>query len=291
MPFARNLFLVAIALIIELVSSSVPVPAVCNFPIAPGRARFCCIKYNIGCIKKGRTCTTTRTKSPAVPCKAGLTCVVSDFGKPSAGEDSQGKCQKLKKKPKKCEIKRCSLTGQETLCRVSGQVATCGAWATRRDSGSKPDCPDACTLLLQIPQPKGSDGKLYGNEGCLVVASCQSDFMIFGPVPRGPEDICKKPIDTLLRNKCCTDYEIGCAKAGGICTSRPGDGFIGLPICEKKLTCLVTDVGEDEFDRPKGKCRRIRGIVKRCSEKVCQGKPNVICRIPKRKIVTRCRFW
>lgn len=252
---------VAISLIATPVLASSP-PSPCRNRILRRDARFCCTKLGIGCIQKGRRCTTTNLKDPVVPCAKDLTCVVTDFGKPDAGEDSKGTCRDLSQRPKKCRIAGCSATGQKTVCTISGVAATCGAWATRQDSGPRPECPPFCTLLLQIPQPKGSDGMLYGNEGCLVLASCVSHFEIYGPVPRGPKDICKKPIDVLLRNMCCMEYGIECAREGEVCTSSPGDNWLGPKECMKGLTCVIPDLRDEKFDS-EGKCTRLKGTAEK----------------------------
>lgn len=287
----RLILFVSIALMATSVPAASP-PSKCRRRILPRDVRFCCFKFGIGCIQKGRRCTVTNLIGTIVPCSKDLTCVLSDFGEPAGGEESVGKCLDLPRKPKKCTIERCSATGQKTICTISRVAATCGAWATRRDAGPRPDCPAFCTKLLQIPQPKGSDGKLYGNNGCLVVASCESDFEIYGPVPRSPKDICKKPIGSLLKNRCCIDYGIECARKGEVCASSPGDSFRGPKECMKGLTCVISDLGDGEFDFPEGTCERLRGTLRKCMTKSCsKNGPDYICKIPKSENVSTCKTW
>lgn len=225
----------------------------CHPPVKREDARLCCSATGIGCIPRGGKCTKTRFNPLNMPCEEGLTCVVSNFGKPSIRRDSRGRCRKLKVRPKRCTIEKCSRTGQKTICRISGVIATCGAWAKRTDSGPKPECPRFCTRLLQIPRPKGSDGRLYGNVGCLIVASCRSNFKIYGPVKRDASDICAKPISSLLGPMCCNKYKMECAEQGERCTNRPLESLLSPKVCRDGLTCVIPNP-DDGRNPPEGKC-------------------------------------
>lgn len=145
----------------------------------------CCVKYNVGCIAPGGRCTTSGAFIPPIPCIPSATCVVTDFGFPAVDLPTSGHCRWVYRVPK-CTLRRCVRSGAATICKVDGVVATCGAWGSRTDFGSKPECPEFCTeeCLVERKRLVGSDGVFYCNKCKLTVASCESAFSIYGPVKK-----------------------------------------------------------------------------------------------------------
>lgn len=167
----------------------VPPSDKCKPPISFFDAAECCRERGIGCLGKGAKCSTAGSRVPPVPCKKGLTCVISDFGFPAADRPNAGKCLRVRRRLPGCTLGFCSRFGPRPICRVleprnSGIVSRCKAWARRSDGNPGPDCAFACPqfCLPERQQPLASNGKKFCTPCILLQASCSSDFMIYGPV-------------------------------------------------------------------------------------------------------------
>ena len=162
----------------------------CREPISLFDAQECCIEEGIGCIGKGEVCSTAGSLIPPVPCEKGLTCVIRDFGFPAADQPNSGKCRRVVRRVRKCSVRRCSRFGGGYVCEVpvprrSGIVSTCKAWARRSDGNAGPDCDFVCREFCRTTRkPVASNGQEFCSICKLRQASCESDFMIFGPVSR-----------------------------------------------------------------------------------------------------------
>lgn len=121
-------------------------------------------------------------------CPGDLVCVLSSFGLPAADQPRTGICQFVPSTPPLCSVGTCSFNGANALCVVRGTspssldlVATCGAWATRRDAvpvECPSECPTECVQRLLV----ANDGSTFCNLCQLQSASCISNFEIFGPI-------------------------------------------------------------------------------------------------------------
>lgn len=163
-----------------------PVPAPkdkCKGTIDIFDAAECCTKRGIGCLKRGDSCTTIGSMFPTVDCAKGLKCVLTDFGFPAADGPTRGTCRKVGRL-RKCTVRFCSRKGRRGICRIGRECATCFAWATRTDFGTKPNCNFACLAfcLDYKRRPLGSDGRRYCSRCALRAKSCQTQFEVYGPI-------------------------------------------------------------------------------------------------------------
>lgn len=158
----------------------------CSEPIGIFEAPGCCKDFGIGCRKLGQGCSTGGSLVPPVGCAKGLTCVLRNFGFPAVDRPTSGKCRRVKKRVRQCSVQFCSKRGRRGMCAVSKQVATCGAWASRRDGGPNPKCDFACAefCLIGKLRPRGSDGRFYCSRCALMQRSCATKFKVYGPVKK-----------------------------------------------------------------------------------------------------------
>lgn len=148
-------------------------------------ARRCCRAHRVGCLPPLARCSTGGSLLPPTPCEKSMKCVVRDFGFPAVDNPRKGFCQWVYN-IKKCNVNRCSKNGADHICRIERMTTTCGAWATRGDGGTKPNCMIACPefCLVYKKRPLASDGKRYCSRCQLKAVSCNRDFMIYGPVAK-----------------------------------------------------------------------------------------------------------
>eukprot|EP00737_Agarophyton_chilense_P000672 gb/GEZJ01000743.1/.p1 GENE.gb/GEZJ01000743.1/~~gb/GEZJ01000743.1/.p1 ORF type:complete len:329 (+),score=24.83 gb/GEZJ01000743.1/:173-1159(+) len=227
---------------------------------------------------------------PPTECEEGLTCVIDDFGNIPVDLPATGVCTLIESSPPACSVEICSATGADTICGIDSFVATCGAWATRKDGGTLPVCPEICTLECLEPKLVASDGQEFCNVCLLQGASCDSNFEIFGPVKKDP---CKPPISLFDQLQCCTAKGIGCISLGERCSTL-GSFFPTVP-CEEGLTCVIDDFGFPAADRPNsGTCREI-DVLKECTVPLCASKgADFVCEVPlpvNSGIVSTCKAW
>ena len=146
---------------------------------------------------------------------------------------------------------------------MSGDVATCSAWATRRDGGSAPtcklDCPSDCPA-----DAVSSTGETFCNACKLFVASCVAQFAFFGPVlPENVEKACSSQVD--LRG-----------------AQPPGSSG---------YRCVIKDFGFPLSDIPnEGICKKMKKRASMCTISGCmvRGKDH-ICEVD--NMTTTCGVW
>lgn len=149
----------------------------CSGTISPFLAPFCCEELGVGCLSRGDACSTTGSLLPPVPCEKGLECVVTDFGFPAVDLPTTGVCVP-QRDFEKCTVKRCCRYGPKSICRVDGTDATCNAWASRTDGGSRPDCSFSCPQKC-VPweeRPQRPIGRRFCNFCYLCRQSCKNNF-------------------------------------------------------------------------------------------------------------------
>ena len=162
----------------------------CSDPISVFDAQECCVEEGIGCIEEGEACSTVGSRIPPVPCENGVTCVIQDFGFPAVDRPNSGRCRRVARRIRRCSVRRCSRFGGGYVCEVpvprpSGIVSTCKDWARRSDGIAGPDCDFACGGFCRSSRkPVASNGQEFCSVCKLRQASCESEFMIFGPVRR-----------------------------------------------------------------------------------------------------------
>lgn len=167
--------------------------AACRNVKTPGLIAECCRWFNVGCAVYGHACSMTLPKENTPPisevatarnvhpaCEGGVTCVMTELGTQSP----VGECVTVKVAPD-CTKQVCGSYGIAFLCRLPLEetVATCGAWANRKDGGRKPICDATCNNVCKTGGSlKASDGSLFCNECSLCTASCKARFIFWGPI-------------------------------------------------------------------------------------------------------------
>lgn len=194
------------------------------------------------------SCSTSGTRGvPPKLCPSGMVCVLNDFGNPPVDIPNSGTCRKLTSPAPPCSVDFCSMEGVSGICTVTGETATCGAWATRRDNeAERPNCNIGCPR--DCPRNAvSSDGSIFCNACTLKVASCEAGFTFTGPLTL--EEACGgETIGVFLAAFCCREAGIGCLEVGDRCSTS---GSLLPPVpCKDGLTCILTDFGFPAVDNP-----------------------------------------
>lgn len=235
-------------------------------------------------LSAGEACTTFSQIAdvPPVKCASGLVCLLSNFGFPAADRPSVGKCTRISTPIPTCSVPRCTRGGAKSACRVSGQVVTCSAWATRQDGGPKPMCDIFCTQECLTPRLIASNGKPFCNFCILSAASCRSNFRVSGPVSSTNPKPSSKPSPPRLPTT-------SPAPAGARCTTV--GSLVGPKRCANKLTCVVEIFGNIAVDEPRsGRCRLVRQPVPKCTVGFCGMRGTAgICMVSKE--TATCGAW
>lgn len=233
-----------------------------------------------------RCTTTVLVVGAPAPCPRGQTCVLNDFGLPAADRPNSGTCRTLDAPAPKCTVTFCASTGSFGVCTVSGETATCSAWATRDDTSSEtPNCRFPCPR--DCPNNAiSSDGRRFCNACVLRRASCEDDFRFSGPLT--PREACAAPISIFLAPFCCTQLDIGCVPRGGICSTT--GGLVPPVPCAKGLECVVTDFGFPAVDLPtSGICLPERDYDECAVDRCCRFGAKSICRV--QQTDATCGAW
>lgn len=209
----KSLFSIVFFLALSKIAISTSIPLKCQKPISLSNRGFCCSVFNIGCLSIGSRCSTTPVLSfRPIPCKKGLTCVITDFGFLPVDIPSSGVCLRLLKRPPTCSVGFCTRNGPKGICEIDGTTTICNAWAERRGIvGTEPQCDFACTEQF-CPEFLASDGRLFCTGCQLASAACASNFTVFGPVAVKP---CRRIGPSMMirkkfREVCCNFAGIGC---------------------------------------------------------------------------------
>lgn len=230
-------------------------------------------------------------------CPSRQKCVLSDFGKPQDNVLPIGMCSAVPPGTPACSVSLCSSSGAATLCKVpSGEFATCGTWATRRDNfDDRPNCDFVCTK--DCPgHAIASNGVLFCNTCSLHAASCRASFAFFGPL--SIPSTCTRPYASLamgLRARCCLNAGLACLKEGKRCTMGGGTQATGSVPCAKGLQCALDDLGFPQAGSPSvGRCLA-EDTLPKCSVAVCTcNGENFLCRtkfLDLQNVAVRCSAW
>lgn len=259
---------------------------------------------------EGTTCSTISQDVPQ-RCADSLTCVIHDFGLPSSGVPNEGTCQLISRDIPVCTVQLCATYGAAHLCSLPfvfvGTVTTCGTWHKPSEAIPGPNCRIICVGVCVTGPGAGSliasNGRPYCGLCDLQRDSCESGFVIYGPVFQSRESASPTPsarpidpaclgtIGVLDAEMCCRVFAIGCMQEGDACSAF--GAMIPGPDCEKGLTCVIDDFGFPAVDQPNsGKCERLVERPVLCTVAFCTMKGREgVCREAETSVVTTCGVW